>query len=243
MWTDNQIENHRESARLLLRIKDLSFEYIRDNSSVNEYDVQQFIIKKFEEFGLKSDRHLPIVAFGKNTANVHHFPEKDSNIIRDGDLIMIDIWARLNVKGAPFADITWMGYRGENIPEAISKLWDVVVRVRNESIDCVRNNLRKSKLPIGRDIYLITNDVMREEGFGKDRHYTGHSLGLTSAHGNRAHLKPSNNKELIKNLGYTIEPGIYLEGNVGLRSEIDFYISEDGEMVLTTDLQKDIVLV
>jgi len=243
MWNETQIKNHQEAARLLLKIKDSSFNYIRNNDSVNEYGVQQFIIGKFKEFGLKSDRDPPIVAFGKNTADAHYYPKRESMVIKKGDLIMIDIWARLNVKSAPFADITWMGYCGKKVPEKISKLWEVVVRVRDESIECVRDNLAKGKLPKGRDIYLITNDIMREEGFGRDKHYTGHSLGLTSAHGNRAHLKNSNGRELVKNLGYTLEPGIYLEGNIGLRSEIDFFISEDKKMILTTDVQKEIILI
>ncbi len=243
MWSEEQIADHVKAAELLLEIKDLAFEFIREREKISEWDVQQFILKKFLEFGLVSDKVPPIIAFRESTANAHYFPGKDPNVIADGDLVMIDIWGRLDKKGAPFADITWMGFRGEKVLEEFSKVWDVVLRVRDESIELVRDRAREGRMPLGCEVYGVTNDVLAEEGFGKDNHYTGHSLGLNDCHGEEAHLTSFNEKELFRNLGYTIEPGIYLDGKFGIRSEIDFYVSGDGDVVLTAGLQRDIILV
>jgi len=205
--------------------------------------VQQFILKKFKKFELKSNKIPQIVAFGENTANAHYFPKKNSKSIKKGDLIMIDIWARLNLPDAPFADITWMGYRGDKLPKDFQRSWDIVLKVRDKSVQCVRNNLKNGKPPLGKEVYQITNDILEKEGFGKKRHYTGHSIGFTSPHGNGGHLTLSNKKQLLKNLGYTIEPGIYIEHKFERRSEINFYISDDNKVILTTDLQRKILLV
>ena len=226
MWSEEQIRNHCEVAKLLLRIKDLAFDFIREKKGVNELEVQEFILERFSELGLVSDSDPPIVAFGINSCNVHYYPGEDSRALEDGDLVMIDTWARLNVEGAPFADITWMGFRGEVVPDEILKIWDVVLKVRDDALECIGDDLDVS----GRDVHSIFKRTVIDGGFGeKEAHALGHSLGFDGPHGEDGNLNDANNDSLIRNLGYTIEPGIYIEGKFGIRSEIDFYVSGDGE--------------
>lgn len=245
MWSLEQIEKHNKVSGLLYEIKGLVFDFIGENSEVSEWEVCEFVLRKFEESGLVLDMGIPIVAFNESSANVHYYPEKDGSIkICDDCLIMIDIWARLNVEGSPYADITWMGFYGKEIPDEIRRVYDVVILARDSCLDYLRVVLNEGRIPSGKEIDDVAREVIEREGYG-DRflHTTGHSLGFASPHGKEGGLSFKHNEQLKVNLGYTIEPGIYLEEKFGVRSEICFYISEDLELVVTTEPQKEIELI
>ncbi|KKQ13492.1 MAG: Peptidase M24 [Candidatus Moranbacteria bacterium GW2011_GWF2_36_839] len=162
--------------------------------------------------------------------------------MKNGNIIMLDIWAKLNQKGAPFADITWMAFRGKKIPQEIEKVFEIVINARNAGIKKIKNNLRKKKIILGSEVDNAVRDFIHRNGYGeKFIHGTGHLLGFFSPHGNRNRLRPNSHSSLHKNVAYTIEPGIYLKGKFGIRSEIDFYITDNFKLVLTTDLQKEII--
>jgi len=245
MWNKTQIQQHIQASKLLLKIKDWSFKLIQNNNSITEYEVQQFIKQKFRKLGITSSKDPPIVAFRKNTANVHYYPKRNSSQkIRIDSLIMIDIWARLNRPKAPFSDITWMAYKGNKVPKEIQQVFHVVMETRDKCINFIKKELKKGKIPVGKDISQVTIDNIKKRGFqGKMNHYTGHGLGNTSPHGNRQSLRSSNKHPIHYNYGYTIEPGIYLENKRGIRSEIDAYITKNKKLVITTNVQKRIELV
>ena len=245
MWTVTQVNQHIQASKLLLKIKDLTFNLIKNNKSINEYEVQQFIKQKFKEFNLKSSKHPPIVAFRQSTANIHYYPKiHGSRKIRSNSLIMLDIWAKLNKPQAPFSDITWMAYNGNKVPKQILRVFNVVRETRDKCINFIEQELKKGRMPIGRKISQVTITNINKRGFqGKMKHSVGHGLGNTSPHGNRQGLRPSNNHPIHSNYGYTIEPGIYLKNKFGVRSEIDFYITKNKKLVITTDVQKSIELI
>lgn len=243
MWSGQELENHKKAARLLLRIKDLAFEFISLNKRVSEYDVQQFILRKFKEFNLKTDKFPPIVAFGKNTAIIHYYDAGKKRKARGaGYLVLIDLWARLKTSNSPFADITWMAFNGNNIPKEIRRKWGIIVNARDESIKFLKKSLAKGVMPSGKQVNKITRDIMDEEGLGEaGNYYSGHCIGFYSSHGAKANLSKSNHNALIKNLGYSIEPGIHVKNKSGLRSETNFFISSKNKLILTTSLQKKII--
>lgn len=244
MWTKEQIENHREAARRLKKIVDATFGYIEKNKkNVMEKDVQLFIYEKIKEYNLVIDKTPVIVAFNKNSANPHYHPTKESNKkLKNGDVIMIDLWARLDKKHAPFADITWMGFCGKKVPKKTQKVFDIVIHARDEGIKFIKKELKNKKMPAGNKTDKIVRDHIHHHGYGeKFIHSTGHSLGLHGPHGNLRRLRENAKKPLHQNVAYTIEPGIYLDGEFGMRSEIDFYVSSDWRFVLTTENQKKII--
>lgn len=241
MWSKQQIEFHKTAAQILCKIKDLTIDYIEESKKISEFDVQQFILKKFKEFGLKTDKNPPIVAFAKNTSKVHYFPNKKSNYLKNRDLILLDLWGKLKYSKAPFADITWMAYKGDHIPNEIQQIWNVVLKVRKQSILRIKRWIKSGSIPSGNEINQMTRKIMNQNGFGEiDNYYTGHSLGVSSAHGKKANISLSNKKSLSKNQGYTIEPGIYIKNKFGVRSEVNFFISNNNEIILTTSLQNKI---
>lgn len=244
MWTKDQIKKHREAARRLILIKDQIFGYLKKNPGVTEERVHRYILKKYKEFGLATDLDLAIVAFGQNTANVHHYPGKGSGRLEKNSLVMLDLWARLDRPRAPFADITWMGFYGDKIPARMQKIFNLVKAARDKSLLYIKNELKKGRLSTGAKVDAAARGYIARQGFGKRfLHNTGHCLGLNSPHGDGPGFTRLNHKSILKNLGYTIEPGIYLKTQFGVRSEIDFYIDSRNQLVITTDVQEEIVII
>lgn len=243
MWELIQIQKHIETAKLLDKIKEETFNFISANANKNisEKDVQKFILDKFKENNIMTDKDPPIVAFNENSSMPHYFVSSNPKILNKNSLILMDIWAKFKNSNYPFADITWMAYYGEEIPEKIQKAFDLVIKARNESLNFIKVRLNNEKLPTGKEVDKIARDIIEQEGIsGKFLHGTGHPLGFTSSHGNKSNLNKKGKQPLLINLGYTIEPGVYIENEFGIRSEINFYINDKKEVIVTTEMQDKI---
>lgn len=240
-WNKIQISQHKQAGRLLDKIIVDVANFIGKNSDTTDVAVRQFIRKQYQKYNLKSDREKSICAFGKNTSFVHFFADKPDRL-RENSLILIDIWARLNEPGAPFADITWMVYLGKNMPAEYEEIFQIVAGARDEAVKFLKKNLQKKIIPTGKEVDLIVKKYLDKHGhLDKFLHGTGHSLGFKSAHGNRTHINRKGRQALPLNVGYTIEPGVYFKNKFGVRSEIDFYIDENYKLTITTKVQKKII--
>lgn len=243
-YSKNQVESHIKAAKLLEKIVKEVFQYIKSRKNCAEYEVQQFILGRFDYYRLATDKgRTPIVAFGQSTSNVHYYPPKTkSRKLKPNSLIMIDVWARLDKKKAVFADITWMGYYGKKAPADTQKIYDLVITARDQSIKHIKSSLQKGIMPQGKAADLAARDIISREGHGhRFVHTTGHSLGLDHPHGAYIGINTKNRRKLKAGIPYTIEPGVYLKGKFGVRSEINFYITSDFKLKLTTKCQKNIV--
>jgi Xaa-Pro aminopeptidase len=241
-----EIKKHVSAAEKLENIKNKTFVFIKENiGKIAEYDAQQFIISEFKKNKLIMDNiaDKPIVAVGSNTSFMHYFPEnKKSRIIRKNNLIMIDIWAGFKKKNSPFADITWIAYSGKKVPVGVNKIFKKVIRARDEAVKFIRKSLKNKKIPTGKDI-----DNICRKSFGKLKrnfiHNTGHSLGFHACHGGQFNLSQKNDKPIKINIPFTIEPALYFNRKFGIRSEIDCYINSDYKLIITTKVQKKIILI
>jgi len=239
-WTKQEINDHITACKILDRIKDSAFNYISKNPGISEYEVQRFILNEYKKNNLKSTLS-PIVAFNASSASPHYFPKKKSLKLENDMLILIDIWARSNGVKKPFSDITWMGYKGKMSDEMI-KVSDIVFLARDRCVEHLRKKLSEKNIPTGYELDAIARKVIADHGYGKNFiHGTGHSIGFVSPHGTYGRIRKSNKQKLLLNMGYTIEPGIYLKGKFGVRSEIDFYITSDYKLVITTPVQKRLI--
>ena len=239
-----EIKNHIKVNQILNKIKDDAFKLIASNHSITEYEVQRFIIKEYKKYYLKQSKDPPIVAFNQSSCEPHYYPKKDSKKLKPNTMIMIDIWARLNKKHSPFGDITWMGYYGK-VPKEIQNVFNVIKKSRDASINYIKKELKKGKLPIGREVNEVSKQVIIEAGYEKNiRHSVGHSIGVsTSPHGIYGHVNRKNKNPLKINMLYTIEPGIYFKNKYGIRSEIDFYINNKRKVIITTKVQKKLIII
>ena len=242
-WTEKQKENHEKAARILERIKDNAFNFIRKNKDIDELTARNFIVSEFEKNGLVRDKDPPIVAFHENTGEVHYFAdEKRNKKLGDSGLILLDIWAKLPGKNGMFADITWMGFKGNEIPKEIRESWNFVKEARELALDFLRNELKNCRIPLGKEVDDIVRNFFKKKGVLENfKHSTGHSLG-EEVHWIYPYLdKRSVVMPILKNMGYTIEPGLYFQEKYGIRSEVDFYIDDKNELIITSEIQRDIV--
>lgn len=253
-WSPKQLGFHIEAARLLCLIKDEIYSFLSSNKSVTEKETISFIKKAYERHGLINDhkKEQCIVAFGENTKHVHYFPTPTSNLnLKPNTLILVDLWARLETKDSPYADMTWMFYRSSKLNiqksklelEEIQMVWKVLIKARDEALSYTKKEIARGKMPRGLDIDRSAHDVIGKAGLGKGiKHTIGHSLGFKHPHGDLPGINWKEYSPLFKNVGYTIEPGIYLE-KFGLRTEIDFYIDKNSKVIITTPIQMEIDLV
>ncbi|MFH1427999.1 MAG: M24 family metallopeptidase [Patescibacteria group bacterium] len=197
--------------------------------------------RQYKKYHLKSDKQKSIVAFNKNTSLVHYFaltPKK----LKFNSLILIDIWARLNKKGAPFADISWMMYYGKELPREYIAIFKVISQARNEAIKYLRRNLKKKIIPRGKEIDEVVRNYLYQHKFSeKFLHGAGHSLGTTSPHGRKTRISKKGESPIPLNIGYSIEPGVYFINKFGMRSEVNFYLDSNMKLVITTNIQKNII--
>ena len=243
-WTKIEIENHIKTAALLEKIKNEAFQCLSENPKTSEYELQQFILKKFREFKLYKDKHPPIVAFGPSAVHPHYYPKRKSRKLKPNTLVLIDIWSRLKKRNAPFADITWMGFYGRKVPAKIARAYKAVIRARDDCLKFISDELAAGSLPSGRQVDEFTRKVLTRTGYGKNiLHRTGHSIGFHSPHGKLGHISLKNEEPLLVNIGYTIEPGVYFKGEFGIRSEINFYINNRKQIVLTTPPQRELIVI
>jgi Xaa-Pro aminopeptidase len=185
------------------------------------------------------------VAIGPNAANPHFEPSATGSArIERGNIVLIDLWAR--EEGGVFADQTWMGSLGEPSERDMS-IWLAVRDARDAAIAILRERVAAGQPVRGGEVDDATRDVIKSRGFG-DRfiHRTGHSIDARDLHGSGPHidnLETREERELIPGVGFSIEPGIYLDGDVGMRSEVNAWMGK-GEVVITpTSYQTDLIIV
>lgn len=241
-------EWHVKAAEAVTNIKAEAFEYlfrkIAESGEVQEFDVQQFIMKRFAEEGMVTDSP-PIVAIATNAANPHYEPSaNDTAFIRKGDVILMDLWAKYDNPDAVFGDITWMGYAGEDIPKGYQHIFNVLKEASDAAINFISRNIGKRKV-CGYEVDDVCREVIEKYGYGEYfTHRTGHSLSVgDSDHGTGVNIdnyETHDVREIIDGVGFSIEPGIYIEGEIGVREECNVCIW-NGQVVVTTPRQERII--
>ena len=233
VWDDTAVASHRDASERLYRIKDRAFEEVgarlRDSRRTTEYEVQQLMVQWFDDEGLISDS-APVVAAAENSANPHYMPTRDHDRpIRHGDVLLLDLWGKLDRPGTVFADITWVGMAAAEVPDTVSHVFNVVCDARKRATDFVQTAAMEGRSLRGCEVDRAARDVIDRAGYGaRFVHRTGHSLG-EDVHGNGVHMddyETHDERRLLPGTGFTIEPGIYLDA-FGVRSEINMFVGED----------------
>jgi Xaa-Pro dipeptidase len=249
VWSDEQREENKPVAESLYKIVKEAFEFIKEetfnNKNITEFDVQNFIMNKFEQKEYFTD-HPPVVGVNENSANPHYAPTQEINKpIKKGDFILIDLWAKVNKDSGVWADITWVGFMGDTVPEQYIKIFDIVASARDAAFDLIAERFKENKEIRGYEADDASRNIISDAGYGEFFiHRTGHSI-TTSLHGSGAHLDNFETRDerlLLPGTSFSIEPGIYFPGDFGIRSEIDVYISNEGEVICTgAERQREII--
>lgn len=247
-WTAEQVQTHIRAVENLISIKSRAFEFvgrkIKNGEKVTEYDVQKLILQSLKDLDMITEEP-PIVAVNANASNPHYAPSQDRfQIIRENDLLLIDLFGKEKQPGAIYGDLTWIGYVGEQVPEKYAKVFKVVADGRDAGLAFLRESAARGQKIQGWQVDKCVRDLITQAGYGAYfDHRTGHSLN-TRLHGNGVNidsLESQDKREIIPGVGFTIEPGIYLD-DFGIRSEVDVYFAEDGPKVYG-DIQQEIIVI
>jgi Xaa-Pro dipeptidase len=239
-WDDEQLRDNLEAARHLGQTAQEAFRFIRQritsNAPITEYDVQQFMLSEFKKRGITTE-DAPNCSVNANAANPHYEPTKEINsALKKGDLVLLDLWAKKDKPRSVYADITWMGFIGSSVPDEYEKIFQIVRGGRDAALNFVRDSLAKKKQICGYQVDNAARNYIAGKGHGADFiHRTGHSIGEV-IHGNGANmdnLETHDERRIIPQTSFSIEPGIYLRDKFGVRSEIDVFISKDSEVIVT----------
>ncbi|MDP9146946.1 MAG: M24 family metallopeptidase [Acidobacteriota bacterium] len=245
-WTDDQLRSHEDAGKAIDRIVRRAFELaaksVREKSLLSEYDLQKWILEDFAVAGLSAGEG-PDVAVGAHASDPHYGPTIESaSPIREGDLLLLDVWGKHKPAGSVYYDITWVGYLGEKVPDKYAKVFAVVRNARDKAVDLIRSSVAAGKPLQGWQVDKAARGVIEKAGYGKYfYHRTGHSIGET-IHGNGANmdsLETHDLRRLIPRTCTSVEPGIYLP-EFGIRSEVNVYIGER-EAHVTGAVQNEIL--
>ena len=246
VWDAEAIATHREASDKLYRVKDRAFEAVarrlRDGSPTTEYDIQQLMAGWFRDEGLVSDAD-PMVSAAENAGNPHYLPTAAVHrVIRRDEIVLLDLWGKLETPGAVFADITWVGYSGRAVPERVARAFGTVCAARDAAVDLVQESVRAGRELRGWEVDRAAMTMLRDAGYADNiLHRTGHSLG-TSVHGNGVNMddyETHDDRRLLVGSGFTIEPGVYFD-DFGVRTEINMVVAPR-DAAVTGPLQTELV--
>ena len=246
-WDAEQWRMHQEADVHTRSAYDLAWgliaERTRDGGSIGECEVQAAIMAHFHRHGLTT-YSPPIVAVGPHSGDPHYEPTPSPDTpIRRGDFVLIDLWAKLDRPRAVYSDLTRVGFVGESVPATFEDIFQIVARARDTAIALVRDGFASGRRLLGWEVDAACRRVIDDAGFGAHFvHRTGHNIGQET-HGNGANmdnLETREERRVLPRTCFSIEPGIYLP-EFGARSEVNVYISDQGDVHVTGGLQARVV--
>ena len=247
-WTRDQLVDHRRTAETIAEVARSAFQEagraIRDGEPHHEASLTAWILAAMERGGVRveADTH---VAVGRTAADPHYAPAGDGEVIRAGELLLIDLWGR-TAEDRVFADQTWMGVMGTEPPGRAREIWTVVRDSRDAGVQLLRDRHAAGREIRGFEVDAVCRGVIGQAGFGEFFiHRTGHSMDL-KLHGsgpNLDDLETRDDRLLVPGVGFSVEPGIYIPGEIGVRSEINVHFGEDGPEVTPGNPQDELILV
>ena len=246
--TREQLASHQRAARALRSIVDETFgeiaQMISADRAVGEVSVQQSVLSRFAARGLVT-HSPPIVAVNEHSADPHYGPtRKHDRAIRRGDFVLLDLWAKENALDSIYADFTWVAFAGDKVPAEHARVFKIVADARDAAVDLVQRRVAAGEPVSGREADRAARSVIEARGFGDAFvHRTGHSIGR-EVHGTGANLdslETLDDRTLIDNTCFSVEPGIYLPNKFGIRSELDMTIENGEARVSGEPRQREVV--
>ena len=245
-WTPEQLQSHLLAGKTIDRIVAEAFalagKAVRDKKPLTEVALQQWILAEFEKADLTTDEG-PDVAVNAHASDPHYAPSNERQTeIREGDLLLLDVWGKLKTPDSVYYDVAWVGYLGAKVPEKYAKIFKVLTEARDRAVSLIQFSIAARKPLQGWQVDKAARSVVEKAGYGKYFiHRTGHNIGQ-SVHGNGVNmdgLETHDSRRLIARTCNSVEPGIYLQ-EFGMRSEVNVYI-DNREARVTGAVQKEIL--
>ena len=237
--TANELRSHASSAEIIAQIGPAALRMAaaaaRAGNPMNEFEVQQWILAQFAAHGLVTT-HPSNVSVGANSANPHYEPAADRHALVTMDqVLLIDLWA--GEPGQPLADQTWMAIIGAPADGDVMPVWAAIRDARDAAISVVRDACAQKRLVRGAEVDDVARAVITARGFGAAfTHRTGHSIDARDLHGSGPHMdgfETREERQLLPGVLFSVEPGVYLGGRFGMRTEVNVAITLTGDMLVT----------
>jgi Xaa-Pro aminopeptidase len=245
-WSPAEVQDHRAAAEILAEVARGTLQQaVRETGgTLRETAVQARVVQAVEARGLVFDER-PIVAFGPNSAKPHYQPEAGKDgVLRPGDVVLLDLWAGRSLTTV-FADQTWIGFAGTAPPERVRQVWQTVRQARDAAVDAIRRGSMNGRRIMGFEADRAAREVIERAGYGEQFvHRTGHSIDR-DLHGSGPHLddyETHDDRALIPGVGFSVEPGIYLPGEFGMRSELNVFMTSSGPEVTPSQPQVELII-
>ncbi len=248
-WSAQELAGHRQAAEAIASIAQDALAWsgaeLARGNEVRETTVQGHVMEAFDRAGLVTD-HPPIAAFAANAANPHYEPRASADRrLAAGDVLLLDLWAG-TARGTVFADQTWMAFAGRTPEAEVLRVWQTVRDARDAAVTRLRERWGEVKGVTGAELDDAARGVIAAAGYGDFfPHRTGHSIDR-ELHGSGPHLDNFETQDarlLQAGIGFSVEPGIYLPGRFGVRSEINVHLSASGPEVTPAQPQRSLLLV
>ncbi len=246
-WTDEQIQSHYAARDSVDAITAAAFKEIGSRvrqGGTREFEIQQWILEAFRRENLVTG-DPPVVAVNANSGNPHYGPDAARCApIREGDFVLLDIWAKKNTPNAVYYDITWTGFVGPNPSDRMREIFHIVREGRDAGIQFVKESVGSGKQICGWEVDDPVRQSITKAGYGAYfLHRTGHSIG-TEVHANGANidnLEVRDERHILPSSCFSIEPGVYLP-EFGVRSEVNMLVGSSGAEV-TGRMQTELVII
>ncbi len=251
VWSEEETASHVHHAERLRALAHEAFARIgaavRGGTAIHEHEVMAWLQEQFAAEGMWTD-HGPNVSASENAANPHYEPSaQHPRRIVVGDVVLIDLWATApnGAPGAMWADQTWMAVVGTPTAKH-QEVWAAVRDARDAAIALLTERLAKGARVPGRAADAASRAVIEQRGYGQwFTHRTGHSIDARGLHGmgpNIDDLESRDDRTLLEGVGFSIEPGIYLPGEFGMRTEVNAFVSSAGLVVTPSVIQRELVI-
>ena len=247
-WSASEVKDHMEAAEVLASVaKTVIAEAVTEGGKgLTESALQARVVALIEQAGFRVDPgHRPIIGFGPNAANPHYspMPGTDRTLAAD-EVVLVDLFAGRTL-ATVFADQTWMGFSGRNPPAEVVKVWNTVRDARDAALAAVWGAAREKRPLLGFEVDRAARQVIEAAGYGPFFvHRTGHSIDrdLHGSGPNCDDFETRDDREMMPGVGFSVEPGIYLPGRFGVRSEVNVYWSADGPVCTPGAIQRELIL-
>lgn len=248
IWTPEQLESHLGAAKVLESIVDRTWVFIEQslqlNKPLDEYQVQQFMLKAMHEAGCQT-HDWPHCAVNAHSADPHYHPDPEHALpIHAGDFILLDLWCKEKAPFAVYADITRVGVASPRPTPKQQEIFNIVKGARDQATSFIKEHYEHQSPLQGWQIDQVCRDFIQQAGYADYFiHRTGHNLG-EEVHGPGANLdnfETHDYRQLLAGTGFTIEPGIYLPQEFGVRLEYDVYLDPAGQVRITGGIQEELV--
>ncbi|MDR0787894.1 MAG: M24 family metallopeptidase [Gemmatimonadota bacterium] len=248
-WSEAGLASHLRAGEVLRETAFAAFDHVgdllRSGRRVNEWQMREWVVDRLTSRGVSVGVDS-IVAVDANAANPHYAPGADSHSeIRPGCVLLIDLWGKES-DASVFADQTWMAYIGTSVPDRVQHLWTTIRDARDSAVEFIRSRHATGQALAGFEVDDVCRGLIVDRGLGDFfLHRTGHSIDreLHGSGPNIDNLETRDTRLLIPGIGFSIEPGVYLESDTGLRTEIDVFMTPNGPEITTPEPQHDLYLV